>query len=255
MMRHKEQISLEGLRQDGRRPGELRRITFSMGSFVLRICTNCIKKGVNNKANGSAICEMGCTKVIALVDGPKQLQQKEESAKGKINCTIFMTNFATAQHKDNPKRQLKMRDVAQVIRDVFETMVTLEQYAMSQIDIHIIVLQNDGGYKSAAINAATLALIDAGINMKDLMVSSTAGFVDGICCSDLLYAEEKKEGSSVSVAYAPAKGKLAHMSVISPKMSTTSLATSIDTAIEGCKQIYGKIKTYIREYMSTHYHT
>ena len=197
---------------------------------------------------------MGCTKVVALVDGPKQLLQKEESAKGKINCTIFMTNFATAQHKDNPKRQLKMRDVAQVIRDVFENVVSLELYAMSQIDIHIIVLQNDGAYKSAAINATSLALVDAGINMKDLLVSSTAGFVDGICCLDMLYSEEKKEGSSVAVAYAPAKGKLAHMSVISPKMSTTSLSTSIETAIEGCKQLYGKMKAFIREYMSTHYH-
>ena len=197
---------------------------------------------------------MGCTKVVALVDGPKQLLQKEESGKGKISCTIFMTNFATAVHKENPKRQLKMRDFAQVVKETFESVVSLELYPMSQIDIHIIVLQNDGAYKAAAINAASLALVDAGINMKDLLVSSTAGFVEGVCCLDLLYAEEKREGSSTMIAYSPAKGKLAHVSVISSKMSTTLLATTIETAVEGCKTLYGAMKAYIKEYMSTHYH-
>ena len=207
-MKQQELINLEGLRQDGRRPLELRHTVFSMG--------------VNPKVNGSAICEMGCTKVVVFIDGPKQLQQKDE-IKGRINCTIFMTNFATTQHKDNPKRQMKMRDTAQTIKDVFTNVVALNLYEKSQIDIHIIVLQNDGAYKSAAINATTLALVDAGINMKDLMVSATAGFVDAKCCLDLLYSEEKKDGTCITIAYVPTKMKLAHVSVISPKMSTVSV--------------------------------
>lgn len=197
---------------------------------------------------------MGNTKVVALVDGPKQLMQKEEAVKGKINCSIFMTNFATSQHKDNPKRQMKMRDFAQVLKDTFESVVLLDLYGMSQIDIHIIVLQNDGAYKSAAINATSLALVDAGINMKDLLVSCTAGFLEGMCCLDLMYSEEKKEGCVSTIAYAPAKGLLAHVSVISPKMSTMLLQESIETAIEGCKTFYGEMKAYIKEYMSSRYH-
>ena len=239
-MKQRELISLEGLRLDGRRPLELRHVAFSMS--------------VSSKVNGSATCEMGCTKVIALVDGPKQLQQKDESS-GKINCSIFMTNFATAQHKDNPKRQIKLRDTAQVIKDVFENIVSLELYNKSQIDVHIIVLQNDGAYKAAAINATTLALVDAGISMKDLLLSSTAGFVQSKCCLDLLYAEEKQDKTSVIVAYVPTKRKLAHVSATSPKMSTISVSESISTAIKGCEELYGKMKAHIKEYMSLKYHT
>eukprot|EP00826_Nyctotherus_ovalis_P043953 TRINITY_DN4697_c0_g1_i2.p1 TRINITY_DN4697_c0_g1~~TRINITY_DN4697_c0_g1_i2.p1 ORF type:complete len:132 (-),score=30.78 TRINITY_DN4697_c0_g1_i2:128-523(-) len=125
----------------------------------------------------------------------------------------------------------------------------------SQIDVHIIVLQNDGGYKAAAINAVTLALVDAGISMKDLLVSSTAGFVESKCCLDLLYAEEKQDKTSVTAVYAPAKRKLAHVSAISPKMSTVSVSESISTAIKGCEELYGKMKAFIKEYMSLKYRT
>jgi len=62
--------------------------------------------GINDKVMGSACCEMGCTKVMALVDGPKQLLQKDESKIGKVNSSIFLTNFSATQHKDNPKRQM-----------------------------------------------------------------------------------------------------------------------------------------------------
>ena len=91
---------MEGLRQDGRRAKEMRKVVLAMGKSKFLLV------GINEKTMGSASCDMGCTKVIALVDGPKQLLQKEESNLGKINCSIFLTNFSTAQHKDNPKRQM-----------------------------------------------------------------------------------------------------------------------------------------------------
>lgn len=42
-----------------------------------------------------------------------------------------------------------------------------------------LLLQVDGGRLPACINVASLALIDAGIAMKDMVVSCSAGHVDG----------------------------------------------------------------------------
>jgi exosome complex component RRP41 len=38
------------------------------------------------------------------------------------------------------------------------------------------LIQNDGSSKSAILNCITLALVNAGIAMKDFLVSSTVGY-------------------------------------------------------------------------------
>ena len=65
------------------------------------------------------------------------------------------------------------------MRSIFEKIIIMKNYSRSQIDLHICVMENDGSAKSAAFNAATLALIDAGIAMKDFVVSVNAGFLSG----------------------------------------------------------------------------
>lgn len=47
-----------------------------------------------------------------------------------------------------------------------EAIINLELFARSQIDIYVEILQVDGSDFCVAVNAATLALIDAGISIK-----------------------------------------------------------------------------------------
>jgi exosome complex component RRP41 len=56
-----------------------------------------------------------------------------------------------------------MKEFTRMIKSVFERVIMLNQYPKSQIDLNIFILSSDGGYRSAAFNAASLALIDAGI--------------------------------------------------------------------------------------------
>ena len=51
----------------------------------------------------------------------------------------------------------------------------------------MFVLQADGGYRSAAFNAVSLALMDAGIAMKDFLVATTAGLLQNVAVLDLIY--------------------------------------------------------------------
>uniref|UniRef100_UPI0018DF43F6 hypothetical protein n=1 Tax=Streptomyces fildesensis TaxID=375757 RepID=UPI0018DF43F6 len=54
-----EYVNPEGLRQDGRRPMEIRQLRAHLGTV--------------DKADGSAVFEMGNTKVIAAVYGPREI--------------------------------------------------------------------------------------------------------------------------------------------------------------------------------------
>ena len=56
----------------------------------------------------------------------------------------------------------------------------LTKHFRSQIDIFVEVLQADGGNLCACINAATLALIDAGIPLRDYVTACTASLVNDI---------------------------------------------------------------------------
>ena len=75
------------------------------------------------------------------------------------------------------------------MRQTFEEAVQTQLYPRSQIDISVLVLEQDGGTVEAgikvivgvlqtAINAVTLALVDAGIPMNDYICATSAGLVD-----------------------------------------------------------------------------
>lgn len=67
-----EFISLAGLRIDGRREQEIRRIRTRMGLFA--------------KVDGSAYYEQGNTKVVAVVHGPWEAKRNALSDVAAINC-------------------------------------------------------------------------------------------------------------------------------------------------------------------------
>ena len=50
----------------------------------------------------------------------------------------------------------------------------------TQIDIYLHVIQSDGGVLPVSINVASLALVDAGVAMSDLVVACSAGYLDGM---------------------------------------------------------------------------
>lgn len=65
------------------------------------------------------------------------------------------------------------------MRKSFEGAVPGEVYKKSQIEVVVTVLQNEGSAKSAVMNCISLALIDAGVTLKDLLVSCGVGMLGG----------------------------------------------------------------------------
>lgn len=65
--------------------------------------------------------------------------------------------------------------IATTLRSAFQSHLHTYLYPHSTISIHVSVLSADGSLLAAAINACTLALVDAGIPMPGLLTSCTAG--------------------------------------------------------------------------------
>jgi len=84
-------LSPEGLRIDGRRANELRKIRCKIGLF--------------SRADGSAYYEQGNTKVIAAVYGPREVEVRSQMKHDRaiINCEYFMATFSTGDRKKKAK--------------------------------------------------------------------------------------------------------------------------------------------------------
>ena len=79
----------------------------------------------------------------------------------------------------NPHTDRRLLEVSTMVKRAMEASILLQLHPKSRICLNILILADDGGRLCAAINAATLALMDAGIPMKDFCVGCAAGVVSG----------------------------------------------------------------------------
>ncbi|KAM0050383.1 putative ribosomal protein S5 domain 2-type [Helianthus debilis subsp. tardiflorus] len=225
-----EYVSPEGLRLDGRRPMEMRQLRAELGAV--------------SRADGSAVFEMGNTKVIAAVYGPREVQNRSQQINDKalIRCEYTMANFSTGDRMRKPKGDRRSTEISLVIRQTMEACIMTHLMPRSQIDIFVQVLQADGGTRSACINAATLALADAGIPMCDLVTSCSAGYLNSTPLLDLNYVEDSAGGADVTVGILPKLDKVTLLQM-DAKLPMDIFENVMQLATEGCKAV----ASYIRE--------
>ncbi|CAI0453184.1 unnamed protein product [Linum tenue] len=225
-----EFVNPEGLRLDGRRPMEMRQLRAEIGAVA--------------RADGSAVFEMGNTKVIAAVYGPREVQNKSQQSNDQalVRCEYTMANFSTGDRKRKPKGDRRSTEISLVIRQTMEACILTHLMPRSQIDIYVQVLQADGGTRSACINAATLALADAGIPMRDLVTSCSSGYLNSTPLLDLNYLEDSAGGPDVTVGFLPKLDRVTLLQM-DAKLPVDIVENVMQLAIEGCKAI----ATYIRE--------
>ncbi|HDN63019.1 MAG TPA: exosome complex exonuclease Rrp41, partial [Candidatus Bathyarchaeota archaeon] len=104
-------------------------------------------------------------------------------------------------------------------------------------DIFIEVLQADGGTRCASITAASIALADAGIPMRDMVVACAAGKVDGHIVLDLNDIEDKNGEADMPLAMMPNKGLITLLQM-DGLVTQEEFKQMLELAMEGCNLIY-----------------
>ncbi len=113
----------------------------------------------------------------------------------------------------------------------------LELYPRTGVDVYVEVLQADGGTRCASITAAALAIADAGVPMRDLVVGCAAGKIDDTVVLDLYDAEDKLGAADVPVAYMPSLNAVTLLQM-DGILTTDEFEKAMNMAIDGCKKIY-----------------
>ncbi|MBS7608559.1 MAG: exosome complex exonuclease Rrp41 [Candidatus Bathyarchaeia archaeon] len=217
-------IDKKGLRIDGRKPDELRPIK--------------IEVGVLSNADGSAYIEQGKNKILAAVYGPKELHPKHLALPDRmvLRCRYHMAPFSVQERK-SPAPSRREIELSKVIREAIEPAVFVEYYPRTAVDIFIEVLQADGSTRCTSITAASLALADAGIPMRDLVAACSAGKVEDMIVLDLNDVEDKVGTADVPVAYMPNLGVITLLQM-DGILTSEEFEKAVNLAIEGCMKIY-----------------
>ncbi|CAN8003289.1 unnamed protein product [Ixodes pacificus] len=225
-------IQKSGRRQDGRRPEDVRPIF--------------MKTSVVSQAKGSAYIEMGNTKIICSVYGPREIARRRDfTFKGQINC-----EFQFAQYSCPVRRQAmndtEARQYSQLLEEALAPVVCLHKFPKSTVDVFVFVIENDGGALAGAITTAGLALADAGIDMYDMVIGCGLRQEGHTCLIDPTLDEEtapveernlELSFGRMTLGFMPALQQVAAL-VQDGDLDAASVVADMKALVSACHQIY-----------------
>ena len=231
----------EGKRVDGREKDELRETNMEIG--------------VLEEADGSAMVEIGNTRVFASVFGPQDLHPKhlQESDRAVIKMRYNMAPFSVDDRmRPGPNRRAK--EIGLVAKRALEPALELEKFPTAGIDISMEIVESDGGTRVTGITAAALALADAGIPMKGMVSACAAGVVDETPVLDVNGKEDKEGNADIPIATinksddedSKSEDKITLLQM-DGDLTTDQVEACVELAKDGCRQLYEQQRETISE--------
>ncbi len=217
-------LLVDGKRNDGRGIEDLRPVT--------------IKAGVLKQAVGSAYVEWGRNKVFAAVHGPHEVFPKhlQDNYRAVINARYLMAPYSGLEEHGRSGPNRRSIEISKVAKHVFQNVVLTNLFPKTMIDVHMEVVQSDGGTRIASITAASVALADAGIPMRDLVCGVSVGKISGEMVVDLDKYEDNLGGSDIPMIFAPRNGELL-LYQMDGLLSKEELAKAVDLGLEATRKI------------------
>ncbi|MDG6220120.1 MAG: exosome complex exonuclease Rrp41 [Candidatus Thermoplasmatota archaeon] len=216
-------IDENGIRIDGRKYDEIRPIT--------------IEAGVLKRADGSAYLEWGDNKVLAAVYGPREVMPKhrQKTDRAIVQYYYSMAPFSVSDRK-RPGPDRRSTEISKISAEALENAIFLDQFPRATIDVFVTVLQASAGTRCAALTAASVAVADAGVPMRDMVASCAAGKVEGHVVLDLVKEEDNFGDSDVPLAILPKTGEVVLMQM-DGHMTYDEMEKAIDMATNACHKI------------------
>jgi len=205
-----------------------------------------IEAGVLERADGSAYVEIGDNKVLAAVYGPRELHVRRllKPNMAILRCRYNMAPFSVEDRK-RPGPDRRSIEISKITSEALQPAVFLEKFPRSTIDVFIEVLQAEGGTRCAGITAASVALADAGIPMRDMVAACAAGKANNQVIMDLSEWEDKEGEADLPIAMMPRTGEITLMQM-DGHLTSEEFEQAMDMAIKGCQIISEEQKKAIK---------
>ncbi len=228
-----KQLIKDGRRIDGRKFDELRQIK--------------IEAGVLKRADGSAYVEWGGNKALAAVYGPREARPRhtQNPTRAIVKCRYNMAAFSVSDRKrQGPDR--RSVEISKIMSEALEHVVFTEQFPRASIDVYIEVLQADAGTRCTGLTAASVALADAGIPMRDFVSACAVGKVDGQIVLDLGKEEDNLGDADLPIAIMPRTKEILLLQM-DGHLTMEEFNKAVDMGMNACMEIYEIQKEAMRK--------
>ena len=227
-----QMIDENGLRMDGRKPGDLRPIS--------------IETGVIPVADGSCRMVWGTNEAIVAVYGPMEAHPRkiQRQDRAVIDVAYNMAPFSTTD-RIRPGFNRRSREISKVTKDALESVVLLELYPRSKIRVSIEIVSAEAGTRCVGLTAASVALADAGFPMTDMVISVASGKVNDVVVCDLNKEEDNYGEADLPMGILPNTGELVFLQMdgdLSPDEFKQAWDYNVDAAMEVHKLMVDALK-------------
>ncbi|RXW20901.1 hypothetical protein EST38_g4974 [Candolleomyces aberdarensis] len=206
-----------------------------------------LQPGLIDQANGSAYIETGNTKIACAIYGPRQSKNVAFHDKGRLNVELKFTPFACSRRRA-PIRDAEDRSIAMAIHQAILPSVRLETLPKATVDIFITIIEADGieGCIASGSIAASAALVDAGIEVFGLVISTSAAIIGEDVWLDPTEQEASSSKGTFVLASMPALGTITSLwqnGAITPNQ----LLSCMDTCEKQCTDLHSVVAQTLRE--------
>ncbi len=226
-------------RIDGREPQQLRPTR--------------IQRDVNIYAEGSALIEMGNTKVYITVSVQEGVPPfLKGTGQGWLTAEYSMlprAGHTRSFRERGGKISGRTQEIQRLIGRALRSVVDLSKLGERTLWVDCDVLQADGGTRTASITGAWVAVVDALIKLKergeieevplkDYLAAVSVGKVEGQLLLDLNYEEDSKAQVDMTVV-ATGSGKLADVHALGEEavFSRQEFEDMLTMALDGIEQL------------------
>ncbi len=197
-----------------------------------------IEAGVLKRADGSAYVEWGHNKVLAAVYGPRECHPRhaQNPTRALVQCHYNMAAFSVDDRK-RPGPDRRSQEISKIISEALTNVVFTEYFPRASIDVYIEVIQANAGTRCAGLTAASVALADAGIPMRDLVASCAAGKAADTVILDLGKEEDNFGQADIPVGYVPRTDEIVLLQM-DGDLTLDEYKRGLGMALEACKKVY-----------------
>jgi exosome complex component RRP41 len=185
--------------------------------------------GVLSHTDGSAIFELGNTKVLATVHGPREARGQRVHDHAVITVNFHAATFSSVSGERRRQMRLdrKQAEWCTFIRETLESVILTSSFPRSQIDVFIEVLNADGGTAPRWLRCMTSRVLGV----------LAASHIQGQPLLDLNRIEEASNNPSMTIALLPRSGQVAFMA-LEPRLEADRLEALMDLAKSGTRKLW-----------------
>lgn len=163
-----------------------------------------------------------------------------------LDCALSRAELTTMTTR-------RLAEMQMTLSNAFSTHLFTHLYPHSTITISIQVLAQDGAMLAACINAATLALVDAGVPMPDYLCAVTAGTTSAHAANDeaadpLLDLGLVEEQELPFLTVGTGSEERVSVCVLESRVQMGRVEGMLAVGVDGCKQIRTIVDGVVRRH-------